>query len=113
MSDTAQPTLCSNGDFVSLGRIRPSQLIVPEEEFGNRLAPRKQVRKSCEILYDCGKVPMRAKLIDISVTGCRLELSDPKQSFDTFVLKVRSSGLERPFRVVWRVGNQIGATCSN
>lgn len=113
MSDKAQPTPCRNGDFVRPGRIRPSQLIMPEEEFGKRLAPRKQVKKSCQILYNCGKVPMPASLMDISVTGCRLEISDPSQIFDTFLLKVKSSGLERHFKVVWRAGNQIGATCTN
>lgn len=102
-----------NSNFIGKETIRSSQLILPEDELGNRLAPRKKIQKSCEILYDCGKKPMKANLIDISVTGCRLELYNPEMKFDAFLLKVKSSGLERHFRVVWRSGNQIGATCTN
>lgn len=106
-----QSTNHKNINFIGKEVIRSSQLILPEDERGNRLAPRKKVQKSCEVLFDCGKTPMKANLIDISVTGCRLELSSTDATFDGFLLKVKSSGLERYFTVVWRSGNQIGATC--
>lgn len=108
-----------NSNPVQQEKVTPSQGASSLNGFGRRRAPRKLVKKSCKVIYDSGEKSIPANLIDISLTGCRLELSNSRklsnieESFDTFLLKVVSSGLERHFKVVWRFNNQIGATCTH
>lgn len=109
----------TNSNFYKQEVYASSRKVVSRKSYGRRAKPRKKVHKSCLIIYDRGKNAIHADLIDISITGCRLELSDINkltdidQSFETFLLKVVSTGLERHFKVVWRANNQIGATCVN
>lgn len=71
----------------------------------DRLALRKPIRKPVQICT--GVSPVSCELTDVSQTGARLNLPNPWQAPQEFIL-VLDEGLERWCQVVWRDFSGIG-----
>jgi len=76
-----------------------------------RRTPRQAVNRAAQIKTGNGASPHACMITDISAGGVRLQVEDFDVP-DDFVLVLSGEGIAResPCRVVWRFGNEIGAS---
>ena len=74
-----------------------------------RSGDRKKISKSCRGVFNNGTRSFNGTLVSISLSGCRIQLSSDTEEFESFILKLIVSGLERPCKVAWRFNRFIGA----
>jgi hypothetical protein len=72
-----------------------------------RIAPRFRVSKAAVIEFIGGR-PINCVVRNLSVTGAAIELSDPGEIPDSFLLVMPDDGLRLPCRIVRRGGYLIG-----
>lgn len=83
-------------------RLAPLEVIRLVE---TRIAPRHRVTKPA-VIEDCGN-NIACTIRDLSLTGARLDVSDPIGIPATFTLIVPEDGLKLSCHVVWRSGFRI------
>ena len=72
-----------------------------------RISPRYPTRRSARIDIK-GKEPIDCLVRDLSASGARLEVPDPRQLSDKFTLTIVGSWDRHACRVAWRKGNMVG-----
>ena len=74
-----------------------------------RRAPRKSIRHNGWIATSGATAPIGCTVSDISDTGARLDVSEPDQLPEKFMLLLsRNATPRRSCRVIWRGRTQIG-----
>jgi PilZ domain-containing protein len=73
-----------------------------------RRAPRFRVTKAAKI--GIARDARSCVIRDLSATGAAIEIENPKDVPDEFILDVLEDGLRLPCRVVWRTQFRIGVT---
>jgi len=72
-----------------------------------RISLRYPTRRSARIDIK-GKEPIDCLVRDLSASGARLEVPDPRQLSDKFTLTIVGSWDRHACRVAWRKGNMVG-----
>jgi PilZ domain len=85
----------------------PQQAERPEDR---RRTSRRTINRTAKIQFGAGTPPRNCTITDISAGGVRLKVEGFEVP-DAFVLFVNVSGVQREciYRVVWRLGPEIGA----
>ena len=72
-----------------------------------RISPRIPTRRAARIDIK-GQDPIECLVRDLSNSGARLEVPDPKQVSNSFTLTIVGSWNRQACRVAWRKGNMVG-----
>jgi hypothetical protein len=78
-----------------------------------RSAARHRVLRSCIIAYSGRHITIVAAVRDVSETGARIRVDNPRSVPDTFELLLELDGLEADCEVAWRDDKEIGVRFVN
>ena len=80
-----------------------------ENRKNRRQSPRKNFKLTARIRLDGGFAARQCTVLDYSETGVRLFVQDPAKIPGKLMLMFSTDAPEKPARVVWQSGNQLGA----
>ena len=76
------------------------------DDLEKRQSPRHRLSRTVYVATGVS-APLKCELVDISQTGARLKVGDPRSAAQEFLV-VLAGGLRRWCRVMWRSDSEIG-----